>query len=76
MAKCEMAVMDHTGDSKTIWDSENEDEVSVARDTFNKLRKKGYAAFRVGSGGKKAEKMDEFDPEAGKMIMVPPLAGG
>jgi hypothetical protein len=72
----EMAVMDRTGDTKTIWDADNADEVEVARETFNKLKRKGYLAYRVKENGKKGEIITEFDPSAQKLIMSPPMAGG
>jgi hypothetical protein len=76
MMTCEMAVMDHTGDTKTIWDTDDPVQVEVARDTFNKLKKKGYIAYKVKKDGEKGEMMREFDPEAGKVIMSPAMAGG
>jgi hypothetical protein len=72
----EMAVMDATGDSKTIWNKDNPDEVECARDQFNKLTKKGYRAFSVGAKGKQDEIVTEFDPDMEKLIFVPALAGG
>lgn len=72
----EMAVMDRTGDTKTIWDADNPDEIEVARDTFDKLRKKGYLIYRVNKMGNKGEQMLSFDAKAEKMIAVPPVVGG
>lgn len=72
----ELCVMDENGDTKTIWDPDNPDEVEVARSTFQKLKKKGYLAYRVNKDGGKASAMAEFDPTAGKIIMSPPMAGG
>jgi hypothetical protein len=72
----ELAVMDISGDTKTIWDTNNPDEVEAARDTFNRLKKKSYLAYRVADGGGKGEIMREFDPTAGKIIMSPMMAGG
>lgn len=73
----EMATMNHTGDTKTIWDIGNPDEVEAARKTFNQLTGKGYAAFRVtGKDGEKGEQIRTFEPEAGKIILCPPLRGG
>lgn len=72
----EIAVMDRTGDTKTIWDSDNEAEVEVARETFNKLRKKGYLIYKVAKDGGQGKAMTEFDPKAEKMIAVPPVVGG
>ena len=72
----EIACLDRTGDTKTIWNPHNTDEVENARRTYNDLRAKKYLAFRVNEKGDKGEQMNEFDPTAGKIIMVPPFAGG
>ncbi len=72
----EMFSMDKTGDSKTIWDPENEDEVEAAKNSFDELTDKGYSAFDVKAAGRKGARMNKFDPEAGKVIMVAPLQGG
>lgn len=76
--KCIFKVMDRTGDTKTMWDPKNDDEVEVAREQFKALKKKGYAVYRVGERGKKSEVMQTFDPDAGAMILVatPPVQGG
>lgn len=72
----ELCIMDHTGDTKLIWNPNNEDETSAARTMFNSLKKKGHIAYRVSSGGDKGEVMTEFDPRAEKIIMTPPVVGG
>lgn len=72
----ELRVMDRTGDTKTIWDKDNATEVEVARETFAKLKKKGYLAYRVKKDGEKGEVIKEFDPDAEKIILAPPMAGG
>jgi len=64
------------GDTKIVWDSDKPDEVGAARDTFNKLKKKGYLAFSVRDKGHKGDQINEFDPDAEKLIMAPPMAGG
>jgi len=70
-------VMDRrAGDYKIIWDRTKTDETEMARDTFNKLKKKGYMAYSVGGDGEKDKKIDEFDPQAERIIMVPPVQGG
>lgn len=73
---CEIAVMGKEGDLKTIWNPNNTDEVANARRTFTDMRAKGYLAFKVDAKGDKGEQMNEFDPGAGKVIMVPPFQGG
>lgn len=74
----EIAIMGREGDTKVIWNPQNTDEVENARRTFVDLRAKGYLAFRVqAEGGDKGEQITEFDPQAGKMIlMVPQMRGG
>ena len=72
----ELAVMDNTGDTKTIWDADNKDEVEIARDTFDRLKKKGYMIYHVKKGGEQGEVMHKFDPEAEKMIAVPKVVAG
>lgn len=73
----EMAVMGTAGDTKVLWDTDNQDEVANARRTFDDLvGKKKYLAFAVKKGGEKGEQVREFNPEAGKLILVPPMQGG
>jgi len=72
-----MRIMDpKEGDMKLVWDPDNEVEVAHARETFDKMRKKGLAAFRVDKKGDKAKTLTEFDPDAAAMILAPALAGG
>ena len=72
-----LEIMDRTGETKTIWDPTKRDEVDTARETFNKLKAKGYSAFHVDKKGEKTgTRLDAFDPEAGAIIMIPQFAGG
>jgi hypothetical protein len=72
-----MAIMDETGDTKIMWSRDNEDEVAVARRTFDDMKKKGYTAFRVtGKDGVAGEQMRDFDPNAERIIFTKPQAGG
>jgi hypothetical protein len=72
----EIAILDHTGDTKIIWSKHNADEVDVARNTFDKLKGKGYAAFSVNKKGDQGEQVRTFDPDAERLIMVPQMVGG
>lgn len=72
----EMEIMDSTGHTKTTWDSDNNDEIVAARATFDRLTGKGYKAFKVKKDGGEGEPMRTFDPEAEKMILVPPVTAG
>jgi hypothetical protein len=72
-----MAIMDKTGDTKTIWDRNNEVEVEAARAQFKLFQKKGYTAFKVvGKDGTKGEKMHDFDETAERIIFAPPRVAG
>lgn len=72
-----LAVQGVDGDTKHIWDPSKPPEVEAARLLFNGLRAKGYAAFKVtGKDGLKGEQINEFEPEAARMIFAPPMAGG
>lgn len=70
------AIMGLEGDTKSIWNPRDADEVEVAKAQFKDLTAKGFSAFRVGEDGKKGTRMTEFDPEAGKVIMARPIVGG
>lgn len=72
----ELLVLDVSGDTKIIWDPDKPEEVENARETFNRLRKKGYAAYSVNRKGDKGEVIREFDPEAEKLILAPATVGG
>lgn len=72
----ELIVLDHTGDTKIIWDAGKADEVETARETFNKLKKKGYMAYAVDRKGEKGTVLRDFDPEAEKLILAPATVGG
>lgn len=72
-----MHVLDRTGDTRTIWDPNVQDEVKAAKAQFDALKKKGYLAYRVNpDDGSKGQVMREFDPKAGKIIMQPQMVGG
>lgn len=72
-----MAELNHTGDTKTIWDPDNADEVEIAKDQFDKFIKLGYAAFKAeGKEGTQGEKIKKFDKNLARIIFVKPLQGG
>lgn len=76
MTTMTMHVMDPGGDTKIIWDSNNTAEVDNARRTFAELKGKGFTAYRVDDQGDRSAILREFDPEAEKLILRPPMAGG
>ncbi|MDY6894022.1 MAG: hypothetical protein SVO01_01180 [Thermotogota bacterium] len=72
----EMAILGTNGDTKVIWDPENEDEVSAAEEQFDNLISKGFKAFKVKKDGDKSTQIKKFNPDLGKIIMTPALVGG
>ena len=73
----EMRILGRRGDTKVIWNTANDDETKAAKRQFKDLvKKRGFAAFRVNDDGSQGERIREFDPQAGKLIIIPPMAGG
>lgn len=78
-----MQVMDPTGHTTVTWNPEDTDSINQARAEFRRLIRSGYQAFRMNAGmdgaavvETKGERITEFDPEAGKVMMIPQLVGG
>lgn len=71
-----MKVMGPMGDQKIAWDADDSSQVTRARTRFAELIAKGHKAFLMDSTGKKGKPLDEFDPSAGAILMVPQLVGG
>jgi len=72
----ELRIMGTEGDTKVIWDADNKDEVEAAKDQYKSLTSKKFTAYKVKKDGSKGAKISSFDPEAEKIIMVPPIVGG
>jgi hypothetical protein len=65
-----------SGDTKLVWNSDDAIEVEAARRSFDFLRGKGFASFKVAGEGRRGEQIREFSPEAGALIMAPQMSGG
>lgn len=72
----EMRVLDESGDLKIVWDSDKPDEVAHARETFDKMKAKGYSAFQVKKSGEPGKLLPAFDENIEAMILVPRIVGG
>ncbi len=78
-----LRVLSRAGDTKLEWDTlkarsgdpEAEEAVRQAEELFRQEQAKGATAFKVGRGVP-ATRIDEFDPEAEQIVMVPRVAGG
>lgn len=71
-----MAVMNETGDKKTIYDRSDAVQVEAARAEFKVYKDKGYMAYRMLDEGRKGEILHAFDPKAEKVVFAPPMQGG
>lgn len=78
-----MNIMDSSGHTTVTWDPDNAVSVADARTQFADLIRQGYSAFRMNvshEGGAvteaKGERIETFDPQAGKVMMVPHRVGG
>ena len=72
----ELRCMSKWGDTKVLWDPKNEDEVEAAEEQFDNLIEKGFTAYAVKKDGERGRKITEFNPKAGKIIMIPVIVGG
>jgi len=71
-----IVVLDHSGDTKHIWDRNSEAEVEEARSLFDRMIKRGMQAWSVTRKGDKDARITTFDPQAEKIIFSPALQGG
>ncbi len=70
-----LRVLSKLGDSTTVWEEEAAEAVREAERIFNEERARGSTAFRVRPDAP-AERIEEFDPKAEHIVMVPRVAGG
>jgi hypothetical protein len=69
-------VADNTGHSTIEWDPTVAAEVDNARESFNRMKgDHKYLAYRVDENGDRTV-IQEFDPDAGKIMMMPQTQGG
>lgn len=71
----ELRVLGIGGDVKISWNRSNIEEVNTARETFEKKINQGWSAFKD-KFGSKGDKTKIFDPDAERIILVPPISGG
>ncbi len=72
----EMATLSRAGDVRVMWNPDIPAEVAAAKKSFKDLLSKGHLAFAVKKDGDKGKQIREFDPEAEKIILAPPMRGG
>jgi hypothetical protein len=78
-----LRVLSHLGDAAVSWDVERAtagdpeaaEAVREAERIFAAERARGATAFRV-APGRPAERLDQFDPTADEIVLVPRVSGG
>jgi len=69
-------LMPDKGDVKVEWNPNTPAEVEMAKEQFDSAIEKGWTAFQVTRLGDKGEQVAEFDPDAARIFLVKPIAGG
>lgn len=78
-----LRVISKRGDDRLFWnvqdaqagDAEAAAAIREAERIFAQARSRGATAFRV-EPGKPVERLEQFDPEASQIVMVPRVVGG
>src|SRR3954463_10693174 len=69
-------VADGSGDTEITWTPGRAVEVDAARALFDKMRDRHrYLAYKIDDDGE-METIHQFDPELGKIVMMPQRVGG
>lgn len=72
--KHELVVLDHTGDSRVTWDTEDTLSIERANAQFDRLIGQGYRGVRMDTP-ESGEVVKGFDPES-DLTMVPNIHAG
>lgn len=65
------------GDKLIEWDRSDSASVERAQKRFDELTGKGYRAYQVSRDPQRTgNPVSEFNPDAGELILAPPMAGG
>lgn len=78
-----LRVMSRRGDDRVTWDEQkvqvgDADAIAAVREAeriFAQERAKGATAFKV-EPGKPTQRIEQFDPAAEQIVMVPRVVGG
>jgi hypothetical protein len=69
----ELRVMGPAGDERLEWDTEVQETVETARKRFAELLLSGHVGFATTG---ETRKLEAFDPQAERIVMTMPMAGG
>jgi hypothetical protein len=78
-----LRIISRRGDERLLWneqdavggDAEARAAIAEAERIFARERARGATAFRV-EAGKPVERLEQFDPQAEQIILVPRVVGG
>lgn len=80
-----LRVLSRRGDDRVTWSTADTDDTAVdpevsaavreAERIFREQKERGATAFRIGEG-EPPVRIDEFDPQAEQIVMVPRVVGG
>lgn len=72
-----MTILDRSGDTAVLWDRADPEQVEETRRRFDEIIGQGYLAEKTNTGyAQDGEQIREFDPQAQRIVMRPPLVGG
>ena len=73
---CEMNIMDSSGHKQMKWNTGKRDDITIAKEAFDKLIGNGYSAFASQNKGESKHLIREFDSTMEEVVMVPRNVGG
>jgi hypothetical protein len=76
-----LLVMDKSGHTEVDWDVADPESVEKAKTVFQHSVLEGYYAYAVNAtpdkaGQRKGRHITAFEPDAEKIVITPPMAGG
>lgn len=66
-----LRILNENGDDRIVWDQTNAKEVRDAAKEFNRYIKNGYSAYTCQSDGSRGHRIDQFDPFASEILLIP-----
>ena len=68
--------LNHEGDTTVEWDPNDAASTDIARKTFEAMKAAGCHFFEKKHGGGAGRRIDRFDPEIERMVMVKQIVAG
>ena len=69
-------VMNHSGDSRYVFNPSQPIDVEEAAFRFDTLRRRGFSAVGFETGYEQGKVMHRFDPSVERTLFIPQLRGG